>query len=318
MKREDFFEVLGGLDDELVGGAKERGRRKTAWKSWAALAACLALAAVLGVHGLHTTAPGQSGPALQDGGVKTQQDARPAPEDGGAEEAGGAPAAPGDEAVPGGTASPGGRTKKEAGQNALQELKGRREEQSGKYAPLSQSAAPGGDVNGGTAPAQGTDVPVTEHPGSTGALIPLDGVWGGSYMDQSGCWVVWLTENTPENQARVLERNPGLGADHTVFRTADYSLAFLTELMAKISGEMGAKRLPFVTTAALREDVNRVEVTMTTQDEGCAAQVLRLDTIGGAITFRYAAPIADRAVQKGPASDESNAPDGGDAAIEIE
>ena len=60
-------------------------------------------------------------------------------------------------------------------------------------------------------------------------------------------------------------------------------------------------KLPFVTTAALREQDNRVEVTMTTDDEEYAVQVLNFDTIGGAIEFRYStAQIKDEAIQKGP------------------
>ena len=68
-----------------------------------------------------------------------------------------------------------------------------------------------------TDPMEISDAPVTGNPGSTGALNPLDEIWGGSYMDQSGHWVVWLTENTPENQARVFAQNPDLLEDDTVF-----------------------------------------------------------------------------------------------------
>ena len=66
-------------------------------------------------------------------------------------------------------------------------------------------------------------------------------------MDQSGHWVVWLTENTPENQARVFAQNPDLLEDDTVFKTADFSLVYLTDLLANISAEMGTQKLPFVT-----------------------------------------------------------------------
>ena len=156
-------------------------------------------------------------------------------------------------------------------------------------------------MSGETDPLEIKDAPVAENPGSTGALNPLDEIWGGSYMDQSGHWVVWLTENTPENQARVFAQNPDLLEDDTVFKTADFSLAYLTDLLANISVEMGTQKLPFVTTAALREQDNRVEVTMTTDDEEYAAQVLNFDTIGGAIEFRYStAQIKDEAIQKGP------------------
>ena len=171
----------------------------------------------------------------------------------------------------------------------------------GGYSSPATDVYPGGDMSGETDPMEISDAPVTGNPGSTGALNPLDEIWGGSYMDQSGHWVVWLTENTPENQARVFAQNPDLLEDDTVFKTADFSLAYLTDLLANISVEMGTQKLPFVTTAALREQDNRVEVTMTADDEEYAAQVLNFDTIGGAIEFRYStAQIKDEAIQKGP------------------
>ena len=151
----------------------------------------------------------------------------------------------------------------------------------GGYSSPATDVYPGGDMSGETDPMEISDAPVTGNPGSTGALNPLDEIWGGSYMDQSGHWVVWLTENTQENQARVFAQNPDLLEDDTVFKTADFSLSYLTDLLANISVEMGTQKLPFVTTAALREQDNRVEVTMTTDDEEYAAQVLNFDTIGG-------------------------------------
>lgn len=43
MKKEDFFEVLGELDDDIVKGAKTTMKRKMNWKAWGAMAACLCL-----------------------------------------------------------------------------------------------------------------------------------------------------------------------------------------------------------------------------------------------------------------------------------
>ena len=169
------------------------------------------------------------------------------------------------------------------------------------YSSITTDVYPGEDMIGETDPLEVRDAPVTGDPSNTGALNPLDEIWGGSYMDQSGHWVVWLTENTPENQARVFEQNPDLLESNTVFKTADFSLSYLTDLLANISAEMGTQKLPFVTSAALREEDNRVEVTMTSDDENYAAHVLNFDTIGGAIEFRYStAQIIDAAIQKGP------------------
>lgn len=121
-------------------------------------------------------------------------------------------------------------------------------------------------------------------------------------MDQDGRWVIWLTENTPENQKEVFQRNSDLLESSTIFKTADYSLAYLTGLMAKISEGMGDGKLPHVSSAALREELNRVEVTMTTDDADSAAKVLAFDKTGGAIEIRYASgAVTDETIVKGPA-----------------
>ena len=43
MRKEDFFEVLGELDDDIVKGAKITMKKKMNWKAWGAMAACLCL-----------------------------------------------------------------------------------------------------------------------------------------------------------------------------------------------------------------------------------------------------------------------------------
>lgn len=49
MRKEDFFEVLGELDDDIVKGAETPVKRKISRKAWGAMAACIAVIAVLGV-----------------------------------------------------------------------------------------------------------------------------------------------------------------------------------------------------------------------------------------------------------------------------
>ena len=44
MRKEDFFEVLGELDDDIVKGAKATVMKKMNWKVWGSLAACLCFA----------------------------------------------------------------------------------------------------------------------------------------------------------------------------------------------------------------------------------------------------------------------------------
>lgn len=131
------------------------------------------------------------------------------------------------------------------------------------------------------------DVPVSDIPGDTGALTAYDEVWGGCYMDQNGCWVIWLTQDTPENRQMVFALNPTLSDENTIFKTAAHSKAYLTYLMAEISKAMGTDKLPSVTTAALREDKNCVEVTMISDDPYSVDQVLAFDTAGGAIEIVY-------------------------------
>lgn len=49
MRKEDFFEVLGELDDDIVKGAKTTMKKKINWKIWGPMAACFAVVAVLSV-----------------------------------------------------------------------------------------------------------------------------------------------------------------------------------------------------------------------------------------------------------------------------
>ncbi len=134
---------------------------------------------------------------------------------------------------------------------------------------------------------KGSDVPVQDEAGDTGALNTYEEVWGGSYMNASGNWVVWLTEDTPDNRAEVFRKNPNISNSSTEFKKADYSLAYLTQLMSDISKAMGNKELLGVFSAALREDINRVEVSMTEENQDIIARITAMDTIGGAVVFRY-------------------------------
>lgn len=45
MKKEEFFEVLGELDDDIIQGAMTTMKKKVNWKAWGAMAACLCLIA---------------------------------------------------------------------------------------------------------------------------------------------------------------------------------------------------------------------------------------------------------------------------------
>lgn len=142
--------------------------------------------------------------------------------------------------------------------------------------------------DGGSVAAPVVDVPVVQNPGSTGALVPFDEVWGGSYLNASGQWVVLLTEDTPENRQKVFALNPSLKEENTVFQTAAYSYAYLTELLASISKAMANGNLPLVSTAGIYEDRNCIEVTMMAEDADALSKIMAFDALGGAITVKYA------------------------------
>lgn len=54
MRKEDFFEVLGELDDGIVKEAKTTMKKKMNWKAWSAMAACLCFVLSVGVFVFHT------------------------------------------------------------------------------------------------------------------------------------------------------------------------------------------------------------------------------------------------------------------------
>lgn len=124
------------------------------------------------------------------------------------------------------------------------------------------------------------DKPVQQNSGNTGALTEYEAVWGGSYIDDAGRWVVLLTENTAENRAKVFQLNPTLTEDNTVFTEATYSRSYLMNLMERLN----KAELPLVVSSiGFREERNRIEVIITTDDADAIADILAFDTVGGAI-----------------------------------
>lgn len=124
------------------------------------------------------------------------------------------------------------------------------------------------------------DKPGKQNPGNTGALTEYEAVWGGSYMDEAGRWVVLLTENTTENQEKVFQLNPTLTEGNTVFEEAAYSRSYLMDLMKRLSNA----ELPLIVSSiGFREERNRIEVIITAEDSDAVAEILAYDSIGGAI-----------------------------------
>lgn len=73
MKKEDFFEVLGELDDDIVSGAKTPAKgnanskiRRSGWLKWGAAAACLAVVLAVGVPYISDICGLKGGPGQGD------------------------------------------------------------------------------------------------------------------------------------------------------------------------------------------------------------------------------------------------------------
>lgn len=143
--------------------------------------------------------------------------------------------------------------------------------------------------DGASQPA-GPDAPVSElSPGSLQA-VRVNGdsadFFGGSYTDSQGLLCILLTKNTPENR-RTICQELNLPESNVTFRDADYTLAYLTKLQASISEGMISKELDFVVISALREDTNRIHLTVTTQDASQLDKLRALDSLGGALEIEY-------------------------------
>lgn len=110
--------------------------------------------------------------------------------------------------------------------------------------------------------------------------------FGGSYTDANGKFVIILTEDTPANRTAIC-KELGRSENNTTFVTGTYTLAYLTELQAKISNAMVNKELPFVVSSALRETTNNIVIGATTTNETELAKLYALDTIGGAIKVEF-------------------------------
>ncbi len=81
MRKEDFFEVLGELDDDIVKGAKPTMKRKAGWKVWVAMAACFTvmLFTALSIFSNYfcqqvTTPPGNPNEVIVDDPTDTTDD----------------------------------------------------------------------------------------------------------------------------------------------------------------------------------------------------------------------------------------------------
>lgn len=137
-----------------------------------------------------------------------------------------------------------------------------------------------------------TDIPVSELSPGSFQTVTAAGTsaqfYGGSYTDSQGRLCILLTESTPENRSAIC-RELDLDENSVTFQDASYTLSYLTWLQDKISEGMISRELSFVTVSSLREDTNRIHLTVTTEDEAQLAKLKALDTLGGALEISYAA-----------------------------
>lgn len=110
--------------------------------------------------------------------------------------------------------------------------------------------------------------------------------FGGVYHDENGKLGLYLTENTKENRALICKQ---MGVDEKIvtFRTAQYTYRYLNDVHDKISQAMVKKELPFVVSAAVYDDRNRIVVCVATDNKKDISKVLEYDTLGGAIIIEY-------------------------------
>lgn len=266
MKKEDFFELLGDVEQQYIFDAhkKKSGNTGFGWAKWSGLAACVAVL-ILCIPTLARLSAGTEDETVAGGvavienfnGTKGLQSNK--------EELGGILESPGE-----------GRqeTLREELQGALKEEPAGETVQENAYEGNPEAA-----VKDEAADGSGK---YNEAVGSSDVSKETSAFFGGSYTDTDGRFVIVLTEDTPENRAAIC-KELGRKEDDTIFVKGTYTLAYLTELQAKISDGMIKKELPFVVSSGVYEITNNIIIVVTTEDETELEKVLELDTIGGAI-----------------------------------
>ncbi len=101
--------------------------------------------------------------------------------------------------------------------------------------------------------------------------------------------MVWLTEDTEEAREEVFKKNPSLTRERTQFKKADYSLAYLNQVLEKVSTAMVDGKLTTAVTAYVDEYTNRVVVSMTEEKAEEVDLVTSMDPMGGAVVFEFGA-----------------------------
>lgn len=131
-----------------------------------------------------------------------------------------------------------------------------------------------------------TGTKVEQKTSNNNTKIDYSSYFGGKYVDNKENNVILLTEDNESIRKDVCNKL-GISESQTIFKNAKYSYAYLTELQNKISKAMANKELPFVTSSALKDDTNNIEITVTSKNEVDLNKIKSYDTIGGAIEIKY-------------------------------
>ena len=262
MKKEDLFDTLGDINNQYIKEAHVNNKRKNnfAWAKWGSIVACFALL-VLCISMVTHLSP------VEDDNM------------------------PPVESLP-----IENNNKIENLQNNKEESVNIQESESTEIEGTQETETPDETV---------PDNIATEVPETTVQDVPADSkgeyneavnssdltkntseFFGGSYTDENGKFVIVLTEDTPANRTAIC-KELGRSEHNTTFVKGTYTLAYLTELQAKITNAMVNKEIPFVVSSGVYEMTNNIVVGVTTNDETELAKLYALDTIGGAIKVEY-------------------------------
>lgn len=264
MKKEDLFEAFGDVDSNYIKEAHMKNSRKNSfsWAKWGTIAASLVLLVLcvpLAIRLLKVTdseIPVVETPQIENvNEVESLQNS--------------------EESTSVKETSTADQNLEEEGIKELNETKGDDKKLSEVIQPESQESTV-------------EDIPADKE-GEYNAAIKSSALgkdisqfFGGSYTDSSGKFVIVLTEDTYVNRVVICEKL-GRTENNTTFVTGKYTLAYLTELQAKITNAMVNKEIPFVVSSGVYEMSNNIIIGATTTDETELAKVYALDTIGGAI-----------------------------------
>ncbi len=105
---------------------------------------------------------------------------------------------------------------------------------------------------------------------------------GGVYFDDSSILVVALSDNTEENQQKVLSKTSA--PDGIRFENAEYNYNTLSETLSEINDKADTDGYDFsIQSVSINEEANRIEVS-TNEDDFAAASALFSSTFGNKVT----------------------------------